>query len=102
MDNLNPPKQPILPNENAFNDYDKIDDVLLSLKSLLSDYTTFIIECSHLELQKKLIEIQKETYCSQREVFDLMYSKGWYKLEKQTPEKVQKIYQEYSGKETQL
>ena len=53
MDNQNysnPTKQPILPNENTFNDYDRINDVLLCLKSLLSDYTTFIIECSHQQL----------------------------------------------------
>ena len=54
------------------------------LKSVLSDYTTFIIEYYHQQLANKLIDIQKEVYQIQREVFDLMYSKGWYPLE---PEK---------------
>lgn len=101
MDN-NPTKQPILPNENVFNDYDKTNDVLLSLKALLSDYTKFIIESSHQELANKLICIQKEVYQSQREVFDLMYSKGWYTLEQQTPQKIQKVVQEYTTKEANL
>lgn len=98
----NPPKQPIKPNENTYNDYDKINDILLSLKSLLSDYTTFIIECSHQELAHQLIEIQKEVYHVQREIFDVMYSKGWYPLEAETQQKIQKIVQEYTQKETQL
>ncbi|WP_027090735.1 spore coat protein [Thomasclavelia saccharogumia] len=101
MDN-NPPKQPILPNENVFNDYDKINDILLCLKSLLSDYTTFIIESSNQELANKLISIQKEVYQIQREVFDVMYSKGWYPLKRETPEKIQKIVQEYITKEAKL
>ena len=104
MDNQNysnPTKQPILPNENTFNDYDRINDVLLCLKSLLSDYTTFIIECSHQQLANKLIDIQKEVYQIQREVFDLMYSKGWYPLEPETPQKIQKVVQEYTTKESQ-
>lgn len=98
----NPQKQPILPNENVFNDYDKINDILLCLKSVLSDYTTFIIEASHQELANKLIGIQKETYQIQREVFDLMYSKGWYSLEAETAQKIQKVVQEYTTKENQL
>ena len=93
---------PILPNENTFNDYDRINDVLLCLKSLLSDYTTFIIECSHQQLANKLIDIQKEVYQIQREVFDLMYSKGWYPLEPETPQKIQKVVQEYTTKESHL
>ena len=91
MDNQNysnPTKQPILPNENTFNDYDRINDVLLCLKSLLSDYTTFIIECSHQQLANKF--------------FDLMYSKGWYPLEPETPQKIQKVVQEYTTKESHL
>ena len=105
MDNQNysnPTKQPILPNENTFNDYDRINDVLLCLKSLLSDYTTFIIECSHQQLANKLIDIQKEVYQIQREVFDLMYSKGWYPLEPETPQKIQKVVQEDTTKESHL
>ena len=98
----NPTKQPILPNENVFDDYDKINDVLLCLKSLLSDYTTFIIECSHQSLAGQLIEIQKETYQIQREVFDVMYAKGWYPLEVETAQKIQKIVQEFTNKESQL
>ena len=71
MDNQNysnPTKQPILPNENTFNDYDRINDVLLCLKSLLSDYTTFIIECSHQQLANKLIDIQKEVIAAVKEI----------------------------------
>ena len=81
MDNQNysnPTKQPILPNENTFNDYDRINDA------------------------NKLIDIQKEVYQIQREVFDLMYSKGWYPLEPETPQKIQKVVQEYTTKESHL
>ena len=38
----------------------------------------------------------------QREVFDLMYSKGWYPLEPETPQKIQKVVQEYTAKESHL
>lgn len=100
--NTNPAKQPILPNENTFNDYDKINDTLSCLKSLLMYYTTFIMESSNQELSNKLINIQKEVYQIQREVFDLMYSKGWYPLEPETPQKIQKIVQEYTTKEAQM
>ena len=31
-----------------------------------------------------------------------MYSKGWYPLKQETPEKIQKIVQEYTTKEAQL
>ena len=54
------------------------------------------------ELANKLISIQKEVYQIQREVFDVMYSKGWYPLKQETPEKIQKIVQEYATKEAQL
>ena len=89
-------------NSTIKNHYDRINDVLLCLKSLLSDYTTFIIECSHQQLANKLIDIQKEVYQIQREVFDLMYSKGWYPLEPETPQKIQKVVQEYTAKESHL
>ncbi len=60
------------------------------------------LNASHQQLANKLIDIQKEVYQIQREVFDLMYSKGWYPLEPETPQKIQKVVQEYTTKESHL
>lgn len=79
-----------MPKSPCFDDYDIAIDTLNSMKQTLTYYTTFILEASTKPLQSKLIDLQKELYEAQHELFLLMYQNNWYPITKETDQKLQK------------
>lgn len=77
-------------NENEFNDKDMLMDVLTSCKALLNIYYTFLSETSNKTLYDKITTLSKEVSELQRDVFNLMFELGWYKLEAEPQTKIQK------------
>lgn len=95
-------KAEILPSEDVFNDRDRINDLLISYKHLAYMYSLAAQEASNSELYKQFFQLFEETSQLQRDTYDLMFEKGWYALEKQTPEKIEKLYEMFHKQQKQL
>lgn len=85
-----------VPETPEMNDRDFITDCLTTEKYLTSAYTTALHEMSHEALYQDVMSIYQETEKCQRNIYDLMFRKGWYGLESETPQKIQQAYQKYS------
>lgn len=92
----NPPKGP------EMNDRDRINDLLATEKYMLQSINTACWEASHDQLNQDLLTILNETHQMHRQIFNLMFQKGWYKLERADQNQVQNTYQQYSNYLTQL
>lgn len=79
------------------NDRDFINDILTTEKYMTDAYTTALHECSHDQLYRDVLAIYNETANAQREVYNLMFRKGWYKVEAAEPQKLQQSYQQFQG-----
>lgn len=79
------------------NDKDYITALLTCLKELVKNYTISLTEASNETLYQEYKKIF-DTYLSlQREVYELMFRKGWYSLEKAETQKINSKYQMLNG-----
>lgn len=86
------PKQEI-PTGMNLNDKDYINLLLSCLKEMTKNYATSLTEASNENLYKKYKEMF-DTYSSlQREVYELVFRKGWYALEQAETKKVMSKHQ---------
>lgn len=83
------------------NDRDFINDCLMTEKYLTSAYAVAVHEMSHQDLYRDVLSIYEETEKCQRELYNLMFKKGWYGLEAEDPQKLQKTYQQFQQYQTQ-
>ena len=82
-----------VPTGMALNDKDYISSLLSTLKQLVKDYAVILTEVSNETLYSEYKEMF-DTYSSlQREVYELMFRKGWYVLEKSDASKISNKYQ---------
>lgn len=85
-----------VPKGMALNDKDYISSLLSCLKDMVKNYTIAMTEASNEELYNS----HKETFLNiislQREVYELMFRKGWYVLEKAEGQKIDQKYQTLS------
>ena len=75
------------------NDKDYITCVLTSLKELEKNYAIALTEASNEELFQKYFNIFESISKLQREVYEVMFKKGWYVLEQAEQLKIQNKYQ---------
>lgn len=77
-----------VPTGMALNDKDYITCLLTSLKDMEKNYVLAMSEASN----EKLYELHKSVFMEiislQREVYELMFRKGWYCLEKSPTQKI--------------
>ena len=72
----------------SLNDKDYINCLLSSLKELVKNYATGLTEASNENLYN-VYKAMFDNYSSlQREVYELMFKKGWYSLEKVEIQKI--------------
>lgn len=103
MDNkVKNPKQDALPNVNSFNDEDILNDVLISLKHLSTMYGTLGHEASNATLSNQVDTLNKGVSKLGRDAFNLMFEKGWYCLERETPQKLNEEYNKFTQKQTEI
>lgn len=82
-----------VPTGISLNDKDYISSLLSTLKQLVKDYAVILTEVSNETLYNEYKEMF-DTYSSlQREVYELMFRKGWYVLEKSDVNKISNKYQ---------
>ncbi len=91
-----------VPKTPQMNDRDFANDLLSYEKYMTAGYSTALNEASHQHLYEDLLAIFNETQNCQRELFNVMFQKGWYKFEAESEQKIQQSYQQFSGYSTQF
>ncbi|ARK31987.1 spore coat protein [Halalkalibacter krulwichiae] len=91
-----------VPKTPQMNDRDFINDVLSCAKSMTNNYSVALNELSHDQLYQDLSQIFNETQDCQRELYNVMFRKGFYGLEAAEQQKLQQSYQQFSGYRTQF
>ncbi|WP_093046039.1 spore coat protein [Thalassobacillus cyri] len=84
------------------NERDYVNDQLSTEKYMTASYNVALNEASNQNLYNDLATIFKETQDCQRDMYNLMFKKGWYSLEAADQQKLQQSYQQFSGYKNQL
>lgn len=84
------------------NDRDFINDALSTSKLLTDGFNVAVREASHEQLHADMLQILMETHQSARELYNIMFQKGWYKLEAEDQMKLQQASQQFNGYSSQF
>ena len=82
-----------VPTGISMNDKDYITSLLSCLKDMEKNYAIAMTEASCENLYEKHKEVFLTISNLQREVYELMFRKGWYSLEKAETQKIDQKYQ---------
>lgn len=91
-----------VPSGLALNDKDYINSLLGTLKEMVKNYAVALTEASNEYLYEEYKKMFDEYSSLQRRVFEIMFKKGWYVLEKSETKKVNDKYQTLSKEFTDL
>jgi spore coat protein CotF len=91
-----------IPKTPQMNDRDFINDMLATEKYMTDSYCTALNEASHEGLYKDVQAIFNETQDCQRNLFNVMFEKGWYKFDAVQQQTLDQSYQQFSGYSTQF
>ncbi|GGK19580.1 hypothetical protein GCM10010965_10770 [Caldalkalibacillus thermarum] len=92
----NQPKGP------QMNDRDRMNDCLATEKYLCQSINTATWEASHDQLHQDLKTILNQTQECHRNLYNLMFKKGWYKLQAADQMQIDNTYQQFSNYTAQL
>lgn len=82
MDNkISNPKTEV-PNTPEMNDKDYITTMLSIEKAMVKDFAVALTEASNTDLYNDYYDMFDEISNMQRQIYNLMFKKGWYSLEK--------------------
>lgn len=84
------------------NDLDRLTDVLETIKNMVNNYSYVLNEVSNETLFNIYQQIFNETSMMQRELFELMFEKGWYTLEEAPQTKIDESYNKYNNQLSQI
>ena len=90
--NISNPKIEV-PTGIKLNDKDYVTALLSCLKEMIKNYAIVLTEASNEKLYQEYKTMFDEYANLQREVYELMFRKGWYSLEKAEKEKIDSKYQ---------
>ena len=82
-----------VPSGVSMNDKDYMNSILSCLKEMVKNYAVSLTEVSNEELYNKYKEMFLRYSELQREVYEVMFRKGWYILEKAEDTKIYEKYQ---------
>ncbi|MCY8309386.1 spore coat protein [Bacillus vallismortis] len=88
------PQTPV-PTTPEMNDRDFINELLTTEKYMTTAYCTALNELSHESLYQDIQAIFDESQKTQRKLYDLMFQYGWYSVEAEDAQKLQKSYQKF-------
>lgn len=77
----------------SLNDKDYMNSLLGTLKEMVKNYSVALTEASNENLYNEFKTMFDEYSNLQREVYETMYRKGWYTLEKAEQQKLDSKYQ---------
>ncbi|MBT2687516.1 spore coat protein [Bacillus sp. ISL-47] len=84
------------------NDRDFTNDMLAMEKWMTNAYSVAMNEASHQSLYQDMLTVFNETQNHQRDLYNLMFKKGWYKVEAADQQKLQQSYQQFQGYSNQF
>ncbi|PTX59081.1 coat F domain-containing protein [Melghirimyces profundicolus] len=84
------------------NDRDRINDVLAMEKYMMLAYNVASNEASNDALYRVQMNILSDIHQCQRDVFNLMHAKGWYKFDNADQQNVAKAAQKFTNYQTQF
>ena len=87
-----------VPTGMALNDKDYLDSLLSTLKQFVKNYAVILTEVSNETLYSEYKEMFDTYSALQREVYELMFRKGWYVLERCDANKISNKYQTLNQK----
>ncbi|MCI8777604.1 MAG: spore coat protein [Bacilli bacterium] len=91
-----------VPETIEMNDRDYINDILETEKNMSDNLSIALNEASNNTLYEEILMLFIEIKNSQRELYNMMFKKGWYSLEKAEENKVTQKCNELSQKLNQL
>lgn len=77
------------------NDSDRLNDILISYKHLVSSYAISLNEASNKNIYKLFFSLFESSSKMQAELFQLAFQKGWYTLETADVKKIQQAYDKF-------
>lgn len=86
-----------VPKTAQMNDRDMLNDMLSTEKYMTASYSVALNEASHEQLYQDLSMIFNETQQCQRDLFNLMFKKGWYKMDAANGGQLQQSHQQFSN-----
>lgn len=86
-----------VPTGIACNDKDYLNSLLSCLKEMSKNYVMAMTEASNESLFEKHKQVFLTLISLQREVYQLMFCKGWYSLEKSDTQKINQKLQTLSN-----
>lgn len=84
------------------NDRDNLNLALAQEKYITDNFNIFVREASHRQLHNDVMRIFLESHAMARELFNLMFRKGWYALEGEQKQKLAQSYQKFQGYSNQF
>ena len=78
-----------VPQTKEMNDKDYITTMLTIEKAMVKDYATALTEASNNDLYNDYLEMFNDVSTLQRDIYNLMFKKGWYQLEMAQDNKIQ-------------
>ena len=91
-----------VPTGMQLNDKDYMNSLLSTLKEMVKGYATVLTEVSNESLYNQYKEMFDEYANLQREVFEVMFKKGWYSLETADSNKINTKYRTLKQEYTDL
>lgn len=82
-----------VPKGTSLNDKDYMNSLLGALKEMVKNYAVALTEASNENLYNEFKTMFDEYSTLQREVYETMFRKGWYTLEKAEQQKLDSKYQ---------
>lgn len=79
-----------VPETKEMNDKDYITTVLTIEKAMVKDYAVALTEASNNDLYEDYCDMFNDVSDLQREIYNLMFKKGWYCLEQSDQNKITK------------
>ena len=80
----------------SMNDYDYLNDILISYKHLVSCYATALNEASNKNIYNIIFNILENASKIQAELFECSFQNGWYELETADESKIEKTYNKFN------
>ena len=90
------------PKDTQMTDREFITDMLTTEKYITHSYDVAENEVSHSELYQDISTIYQESQDCQRNLYDVMFRKGLYAIDSESPQKLQQSYQQFSGYSNQF
>ena len=84
------------------NDKDYMNSLLSCLKEMVKNYATILTETSNENLYQEYKKMFDNYSLLQRQVYEAMFRKGWYVLEKAENQKIQNKFQTLNQEFTDL